>query len=71
MIDSPIQIDEDAESWINLMYCRDAAKNDPALRKVFVDRLAPDVLKAADECTDYEDFKRRLERGGTMEGKQW
>lgn len=58
----PVYIDEDAESWINLAYCRDAAKTNPALRKDFVERLAPDVLKAADECTDYEDFERRLER---------
>ena len=53
-------IDEDNESWINLMMCRDAAKNNPELRKEFEERVAPEVVKAADECTDYEDFKRLL-----------
>lgn len=52
-----IIIDEDAENWINLMMCRDAAKNNSELRKEFEERLAPEVAKAADECTDYEDFK--------------
>lgn len=61
MVDNPIYVDEERESWINLMYCREAAKTDPELRKIFVDRLPPEVLRAADECTDYEDFKRRIE----------
>lgn len=56
-----VQIDEAQEEWINLMYCRDAAKTNPELRRDFEERLAPEVVRAADECTDYEDFKRRLE----------
>lgn len=55
-----VQIDEAHEEWINLMYCRDAAKTDPNLRRDFEERLAPEVVRAADDCTDYEDFKRRL-----------
>ena len=55
-----IQIDEDAESWITLMMCRDAAKTHPDLRRDFEERLAPEVVRAGDECTDYADFKRRL-----------
>lgn len=53
-------IDEAHEEWINLMYCREAAKNDPALRQIFEERSYPGVVRAADECTDYEDFKRLL-----------
>lgn len=56
------RINESAEDWINIMYARDAAKKSPELRKLFEERLSPEVLKAVDECTDYEDFKRRLEQ---------
>ena len=60
MTDDPMYIDEDAEGWINLMYCREAAKGNPELRKELLERLSPEVVKAMDECTSYEDFKRRL-----------
>lgn len=55
-------IDENAENWINLMYCRDAAKGTSELRKELVKRLSPEVVKAMDECTSYDDFNRLLER---------
>lgn len=62
-----IQIDEDAESWATLMMFRDAAKANPALRREFVEGLAPEVVRAADECTGYEDFKHLLtQRDGSM-----
>ena len=60
MTDDLMYIDEDAESWINLMYCREAAKDAPELRQQLLERLSPEVVKAMDECTSYEDFKRRL-----------
>ncbi len=60
MNNETVQIDEAAEEWINLMYCRDAAKRTPELHRLMAERVSPEVLKAADECTDYEDFKRRL-----------
>lgn len=62
MKDTPGFIDEDAESWISLMYGLEAAKKSPELRQMLVERLAPEVLKAADECTNYKDFKRRLKQ---------
>lgn len=58
--DRMIEIDSSAEEWINLMMCRGAAKKDPELRKIFEERSYPGVVRAADECTDYEDFKRLL-----------
>lgn len=62
-------VDEDAESWINLMYCRDAAKTDPELRKLLAERLSPEVLKAVDECSSYENFKQRMELHKTEDAK--
>lgn len=53
-------IDEEHEDWINLMYCHEAAKESPELRKLLEERVSPEVLKAADECSGYEDFKRLL-----------
>ena len=62
MNNDPVIIDEERESWITLMMCRDAAKKDPDLRKLFEKRCAPEVVRAADECADYEDFKCLLDR---------
>ena len=58
----PVVIDEDAESWATLMMGLAAAKDQPHLRKDFEDRVSPDVLRAADECSSYKDFKQRLKR---------
>lgn len=58
-------IDEDHESWIALMMGLAAAKEQPYLRKDFEERVSPEVLRAADECSSYEDFKRRLEQHHT------
>ena len=58
----PIVIDENAESWATLMMGLAAAKDQPHLRKDFEDRVSPEVLRAADECSSYEDFKQRLKR---------
>jgi len=55
-----IVIDEDAESWTTLMMGLSAAKDNPNLRKDFEERVLPEVLRAADECSSYEDFKQRL-----------
>ena len=55
-----VAIDEDAESWGTLMMGLAAAKDQPDLRREFEENLAPEVLRAADECSSYEDFKRRL-----------
>lgn len=55
-------INENAEAWINLMYCWDAAKTNASLRKEFEEKLSPEVLQAADECTSYENFKQLLKR---------
>ena len=52
--------DDDADEWISLMMCRDAAKTSPALWDEFEKRLPAAVVKAADECTSYGDFKRLL-----------
>lgn len=56
------EIDEDAESWCTLMMGLAAVKEQPHLRKDFEERVSPEVLRAADECSSYEDFKQRLER---------
>lgn len=58
----PIAIDEDAESWATLMMGLAAAKEQPHLRKDFEERVSREVLRAADECSSYDDFKRRLAR---------
>ena len=58
------KINEGAEDWINLMYGREAAKKSPELRKLFEERLAPETLRVVDQCTNYEDFQRRLEQYG-------
>lgn len=55
-------IDEDSESWITLMMGLDAAKEKPELRTEFEEKLPPEVLRAANECSSYEDFKQRLDR---------
>lgn len=57
-----IVIDEDAESWISMMTGLAAAKKQPRLRREFEEKLSPEVLLAADECSSYEDFKQRLAR---------
>lgn len=62
MIDNPIQIDEGAESWITLMMGLESAKTNASLRKEFEEKLSPEVLQAADECTSYENFKQLLKR---------
>lgn len=58
----PIMIDEDAENWINLMMGINAAHNNPELRAIVEERVLPEVLRAAEECVDYDDFLQRLER---------
>lgn len=57
-----IVIDEDAESWTTLMMGLASVKDQPHLRKDFEERVSPEVLRAADECSCYEDFKQRLKR---------
>ena len=57
-----IVIDDDAEDWGTLMMGLSAAKDNPNLRREFVEKLSPEVLRAADECSSYEDFKQRLTR---------
>ena len=57
-----IVIDEEAENWVTLMMGLAAAKEQPHLRREFEEALLPEVLRAADECSSYEDFKQRLAR---------
>lgn len=57
-----IVVDDDAEAWVTLMMGLASAKKQPRLRREFEEALSPEVLRAADECTSYEDFKQRLER---------
>lgn len=57
-----IVIDDDAEDWVTLMMGITAAKENPRLRREFEEALSPEVLRAADECSSYEDFKQRLAR---------
>lgn len=54
-------IDEDHESWVNLMMAVESAKGDPGLQELLKERVPPEVLCAAGECCGYEDFKHRLE----------
>lgn len=57
-----VEIDDDAEDWVTLMMGITAAKENPRLRREFEEKLSPEVLRAADECSSYEDFKQQLER---------
>lgn len=57
-----VVVDDDAEDWGTLMMGIEAAKEMLHVRKDFEERLAPEVLRAADECSSYEDFKQRLAR---------
>ena len=55
-------VDDDAEDWGTLMMGIEAAKEMPHVRKELEEILEPEVLRAADECSSYEDFKQRLTR---------
>lgn len=66
-----VHVDEAREEWINLMMCRDAAKTNPELRKIYEERSYSGVVRAANECDDYEDFKCRMEGyAAAAEGNQ-